>query len=171
MIARRRHRLGERGASVLYAVVLSPILLLSLALAADVGALQLQKQRLRSAVDQAAVVAVGGTAQAQSDAGLDPLLAAVRVRTLLADNLRPLQSDIAGQSADDVARQADVAVVNDVPAVDPFDSATLLRRPTIEVRVRLPVRTGLLQLAGVSPTVVLTVVAGADLRVSGAGGA
>jgi len=167
VIAPRQRRAGDHGSAVLYAVVLSPILLLSLALAGEVGALQLEKQRLRSAVDQAAVVAVGSTGQARPGAILDPLQAASRMRAALAENLRPLQGDIVGQSADDVARLAEVAVVSEVPAQDPFDHATVLRRPTIEVRVHVPVRTGLFQLAGIPSFVSLTVIAGADLTVSG----
>jgi len=165
----QRHH-SRRGSSVLYAVVLSPILLLSLALAVEVGVLQLTKQRLRSAVDQAAVVAVAGRAQAGPHAQLDRGAAAALLRTALAENLRPLAHDIDGISADDVASNADVAVITEVPAPNPFDPSALVRRATVEVRARIPVRTGLLSVAGVPATVTLTLVAAADLRVTGGTG-
>jgi hypothetical protein len=160
----------QRGSAVLYAIVLSPILLLSLALAVEAGALQLQKQRLRSAVDAAAVVAASGTAQADGGGvNLDRERAVGLLRSALVDNLSALQGDIDGMTAADIARAADVIVVTQVPSPDPFDTTRTLPRPAIEVRVRVPVRTGLLQLAGVPSAIDLTLVAIADLRVTGQG--
>lgn len=172
MTRRRRRRGRQDGSAVLYAIVLSPVLLLSLALAVEASALQLQKQRLRNAVDQATVVAASGTAQTKvTGASLDSSHADGLVRVALVDNLIPLQGDIEGATAQDIARSAEVVIVTTVPSADPFDSGKVVARPTLEVRVHMPVRTGLLQLAGVSATVTLTVVASADLRVTGAGAA
>jgi Flp pilus assembly protein TadG len=160
-----RHR-TQRGSTVLYVVVLSPVLLLALALAVDVGALQLQRQRLHSAVDQAAVVAASSAARAGTAAGLDPHTAAALLRQALVDNLQPDANDLVGTTPEAIAAAAAVQVITDVPASDPFAPGATLTRPTIETRVQLPVRTGLLRLAGVPATVTLTLVAAADLRVA-----
>jgi hypothetical protein len=141
--------------------------MLSLALAAEVGALQLQKQRLHSAVDQSAVVAASGTAQGGAGVGLDSARSEALLRASLIDNLTPLQHDIDGATAADVAATAEIHVITTVPAVDPLDPSQVLRRPTIEVKVHVPVHTGLLQLAHVPGTVSITVTGSADLRVAG----
>lgn len=166
MIGRRR---GQRGSTVLYVVLLSPVLMLTLALAVDVGGLQLQRQRLGSAVDQAAVVAASGSAGVV-DVGRLNGTAEARFRQALLDNLRPLASDIAGTTPEAVARAAQVYVPASLPAADRFGNAGVLRRPTIEAQVRVPVRTGLLHLAGISDTVTLTLTTAADLRVIGGAG-
>jgi Flp pilus assembly protein TadG len=170
MSCRRARHHAQAGSAVLYAIVLSPILLLSLALAVDAGALQLQKERLRSAVDEAAVVAATATAQAgDTGVNLDRAGAVALVRSALVDNLAALQGDIDGLTAVDIARAADVAVVTQVPSPDPLDATRIVPRPAIEVRVRVPVRTGLLQLAGVPSAINLTLVAIADIRITGQG--
>jgi Flp pilus assembly protein TadG len=152
---------------VLYVVLLSPVLLLSLALAVDLGGLQLQRQRLGSAVDQAAVVAAAGAARASAAAELDAGVAASRFRQALVDNLQPLSAEIAGSTPEAIARAADVVLVTSVPAPDPLVAGSTLRRPTIEARVRVPIRAGLLHLAGIPDTVTLTLTTAADLRVIG----
>ena len=163
-------RRARRGSTVLYVVLLSPILMLALALAVDLGGLQLQKQRIGSAVDQAAVVAASSSARVAGAAELEGAGAEARFRQALVDNLRPLAGDIAGSTPEAVARAAVVRAITDVPAADPFDSAITLRRPTIEARVRVPVRAGLLHLAGIPDTVTLTLTSAADLRVLGGAG-
>jgi hypothetical protein len=158
----------EGGSSVLYVVVLSPVLLLSLALATEVGGLQMQKERLRSALDQSTVVAAAAAARAGSTAGIDRSRAIAVMREVLAQNLAPLSSAFADASASAVASDADVAVVTDVPAPDPFDAAALVRHPSIEVRVRVPVHTGLFAVAGLPSTETLTLTSSAALRETGA---
>lgn len=160
----RRALRPQRGSTVLYVVLLSPILMLSLALAVDLGGLQLQRQRLSSAVDQAAVVAASGAAGVEGTAQLDPGAAVSRFRQALVDNLSPLAGDIAGATPESIARAAEVYPITTVPATDPLGNAGTVRRPTIEARVRVPVRAGLLHLAGIPDTVTLTLITAADLR-------
>jgi Flp pilus assembly protein TadG len=162
-----RHRHGMRGQAVLYVVVLSPVLLLCLTLAVELGALQLEKQRLRSAVDEATTVAASRDAAGNASLTLDSARTADLVRESLADNLAPLESHLDGVTATQLAMTADIAVVIQVPAADPFDSARTLERPTIEARVRAPVRAGLLGLAGLPSTVTFTITSSADLRIVG----
>ena len=160
-------RRARRGQAVLYAIVLSPVLLLCLTLAVELGALQLEKQRLRSAVDEATTVAAGRDAGGGAVVTLDTARTAELVRQSLADNLTPLESHLDGVTAAQLALSADVAVVVDVPAVDPLDSTRTLLRPTVEARVRAPVRAGLLGLAGLPETVTFPITSSADLRVVG----
>jgi hypothetical protein len=89
------------------------------------------------------------------------------LRDVLAANLAPLESAFAGVGAAAIARNADVAVVTDVPAPDPFDSAAVVRHPSIEVRVRIPLRTGLFVAAGLPPTETVTLTSSAALRETG----
>ena len=159
-VRRRRHR----GSAVLYAVVLSPVLLVGLALAVQVGALQLERQRVRSAVDEAALIAAATAATAGATASVDHPRAAALLRSALAGALRPLEGEMAGAGADAVAAGAEVVVIEEVPAPDPFAPGTVVLRPSIEARVRVPLRTGLLRIAAVPPTLTVTVVSGADLR-------
>jgi Flp pilus assembly protein TadG len=159
-----RRRRAQRGSSVLYVIVLSPVLLLGMALATEAGALQMQRQRVRSALDASVVVAAASASHAGVAARLDEARAAAVMREVLAENLAPLASNFSSADAAAVARNADVAVVVDVPAPDPFDSTATLRRPTLEVRVRVPLRTGLFAAAGLPPTVTVTLVASAGLR-------
>jgi len=162
---RRCHR-RARGSSVLYVIVLSPVLLLGIALATEAGGLQMQKERVRSALDAAVVVAAASASRAGAAARLDTARAEAVMRAVLRDNLAPLQSAFAGATAQTIAQDADVAVVTDVPAPDPFGNGTL-RRPTLEVRVRVPLRTGLFTAAGLAPSVTVTLVASAGLREAG----
>lgn len=164
--ARPPHR-GARGSSVLYVVVLSPVLLLGIALATEVGGLQMQKQRLRSALDASVVVAAASASRAGASARLDGARATAVLREVLRDNFAALQSTFAGATAQTVAQDADVAVVTDVPAPDPFASGPVIRRPTLAVRVRVPLRTGLFTAAGLPPVETVTLVAAAGLREAG----
>jgi Flp pilus assembly protein TadG len=163
----RRRRPRQRGSSVLYVVVLSPVLLLGIALATEAGGLQMQKERVRSAVDESVVVAASAASRAGTTVGLDSRRAVAVLREVLAANLAPLAQAFAGTSAAALARDADVAVVTNVPAADPFASGTVLRRPTIEVRVRIPLHTGLFAAAGLPSSVTATLVSAAALRETG----
>lgn len=160
-------RRRERGSSVLYVVVLSPVLLLSMALATEVGGLQMQKERIRTALDQSAVVAAAAAARAGGGVEIERARAVGVMREVLAENLAPLSSAFDGTSAAAIARSADVAVVTDVPAPDPFDSTAVVRHPSIEVRVRVPLHTGLFVAAGLPPTETVTLLATAALRETG----
>ncbi len=158
----RRRR--QRGSSVLYVIVLSPVLLLSLALATEAGALQMQKQRVRCALDASVVVAAAAAAHAGSAAHIDVARADSVARDVLIDNLTPLASVFGDATPLAIARDADVAVILDVPAPDPFGSGAVVRHPTLELRVRVPLRTGLFAAAGLPRTVTVTLVASAGLR-------
>lgn len=164
MCTQRARRRGQRGSSVLYVIVLSPVLLLGVALATEAGALQMQKQRLQSAVDATAVAAAASAAQAGSAAHLDVARAESVARELLLDNLTPLAAAIGDTPPAALARSADVAVIVDTPAPDPFGSGVVVRRPTLELRVRVPLRTGLFAAAGLPPVVTVTLIASAGLR-------
>ena len=164
MTRRSGRWISRRGSAVLYAVVLSPLLLVGLALAVQLGALQVERQRVHSAVDEAAVTAAATAAVAGVTAGVDHPRAAALLRSALAGALRPLEGEMAGAGADAVAAGAEVAVIDEVPAPDPFAPGTVVLRPSIEARVRVPLRTGLLRIAAVPPTLTVTVVSGADLR-------
>jgi uncharacterized membrane protein len=165
---RRPARAAQRGSAALYAVVLSPALMLGLALAVEVGALQLERQRVRGAADEAAISAASAAAGAGGARGIDRVRAAALMRAALADALRPLQAEL-GADADGVAAGAEVAIVDEVPAADPFVPGAVVRLPSVEVRVRVPLRTGLLRLVAVPPSVAVTVVTGAELRRAGDG--
>jgi uncharacterized membrane protein len=145
-------------------VVLSPLLMLGLALAMQIGALQLDRQRVRSAVDEAAVTAASSATGAGPTVVVDRSRAEALLRDALTLSLRPLEGELGGADAVAVAAGAEVAVIDEVPAPDPFAAGVVLRRPAIEARVRVPLRTGLLRVAAVPPVLTLTVVAGAELR-------
>jgi len=155
---------------VLYVVLLSPVLILCMALAIDVGALQLQRERLASALDQSVVVASSFAALAGTSAGLDPQTAVVELQTSLVENLTPLDAIISGATPREVALSADVAVVSSVPSRDPFGGPEVITHPTIEARIRVPVSTGLLAVTGMPSTTLLTLIAHADLSFTGPGG-
>ena len=166
----RRRRTGG-GQAVLYVVLLSPVILLCLTAAVGLGALQLEKQRLRSALDEATLVAAArGGDQPTGQLNLGRGDTAQLVRQSIADNLRPLAGHLDGADPDQVAATADVAVIVDVPSADPFDGSLVVRRPTLEVRMRAPIRAPLLGLAGLPQAVTLTLTSSADLRVGGRSG-
>jgi Flp pilus assembly protein TadG len=160
----------QRGQAVLYVIVIFPVILLCLVAAVGLGALQLEKQRMRSALDEATAVAVArGGEQPAGRLTLDPTTTAALVRQSIADNLGPLADQLDGVGPAQVAADADVAVVVDVPATDPFDAGAVIRRPTLEVRMRAPVHASLLGFAGLPQAVTLTLTSSADLRVGGGG--
>jgi hypothetical protein len=153
---------GEgRGQSVLYIVLLLPTLLLVLALSLEIALLQVAGIRLRSALDLASV---GGAAVVDADyyrqtgrLRLDSRRAALAAREILARNL----SDAA--AGPDAASSAEITVVNQVPARDPYSGAAI-DRPAVCIRARLLVNAGLLRLVGVPAWITLTRSAEAELR-------
>jgi uncharacterized membrane protein len=153
----------SRGQSILYAVLLMPTLVLVLALAVDLASLQMQKLRLRYAVDLATVTAATAVdEQYYSQTGrlrLDPALATSTTRDFLMRNLTgmPGVPDPA-----EVVAAADITVVNQTPAADPYTRA-LLDRPAVCARIRVPYRFFLLGWIGLR-VVDVTVAADAEIR-------
>lgn len=153
----------SRGQSVLYAVLLMPTLLLVFALAVDVAGMQMQKLRLRYAVDLAVVAAtnaVDRTFYGQSGRlRIDPVTATDTAREYLSRNLSGVP-DIGDAAA--VASAADVTVINRTPAPDPY-TGTRLDRPAVCTRIRVPYRFSILGWIGINQ-VTLTVAADAEIR-------
>jgi hypothetical protein len=140
-----------------------PTLILILALAADMAGLQMQKLRLRYAVDLATVTAatrVDTTYYTQTGRlQLDPAAAMATAREYLVRNL----SGMPGVALPgEVAAAADISIVNRTPAVDPYTGGRL-DRPAICARIRVPYRFMLLGWIGVSE-VELVIAADAEIR-------
>lgn len=161
----------QRGQSTLYAILLMPMLLMVLSLVADVGALQVQQVRLRWAHDMALVDAVtetdpaayAATGKLRLDAGAENVY-----RQYLALNLEPMRGVLAGGATpESVARAAEVTVINATPATNPF-SGHALDRPAIAARIRVPLSTALLRLAGLPSIQTLTVVGDAEIKADAA---
>jgi Flp pilus assembly protein TadG len=155
--------LKRRGQSVLYAVLLMPILILVFALAVDVGSLQMHKLRLRYALDMATVAAATevdtATYTRSGRLQLDTTAATATAREYLVRNLSGLPDS---SNPRGIALAADIAVVNRVPAPDPF-TGVRLDRPAVCVRIRVPHRFDLLNWIGLQ-SVDLTVAADAEIR-------
>ena len=158
----------QRGQSTLYAILLMPMLLMVVSLVADIGSLQVETVRLRWADDMALVDAVTEVDSTQYAAvgqiQLDP--AAERVyRSYLVPNLAPLRGVMAdGATPESVAKNAELAVINSVPATNPFNGHRL-DRPAVCARIRVPIQTGLLSLAGLRSAQTLTVSGDAEVQV------
>jgi len=153
----------SRGQSVLYAVLLMPTLILVFALAVDMAGLQMQRLRLRYAVDLATVTAATGVdAPYYSRTGLlqlDPDAAAATAREYLVRNLAGMP-DIEAPAT--IAAAADITIVNRTPAIDPYTGGRL-DRPAICARIRTPHRFMLLGWIGLNE-VQLTIAADAEIR-------
>lgn len=128
----RRNREGQ---SVLYAVLLMPMLFLVLALAIDIGTLQLERLRLHYAVDVAAVTAASSVDSAvyrrSGQLQLDDPAATASVREYLSRNLALLPDT---PDPETIASDARIAIVNQVPARDPFTGMPL-ERPSVCVQI------------------------------------
>lgn len=153
----------RRGQSVLYAVLLMPMLFLVLAMAIDIGMLQLDRLRLHYAVDLAAVTAAGAVdANAYRRSGilqLDAAAAPAVVRQSLLSNLSRLPDTA---DPEQIAGSADIAVVNRLPGRDPY-TGTALERPAVCIRIRVPHRFALLGWIGMSANVI-TITGEAEIR-------
>ena len=153
----------SRGQSVLYAVLLMPTLILVFALAFDIASLQMQKLRLRYAVDLATVTAATAVDERYySQTGrlrLDPALATSTTRDFLMRNLTGMTGI---PEPAQVAAAADITVVNQIPAADPY-TRVLLDRPAVCARIRVPYRFFLLGWIGLR-VVDVTVAANAEIR-------
>jgi len=153
----------SRGQSVLYAVLLMPTLMLIFALAIDMAALQMEKLRLRYAVDLATVTAATAVdAPSYSRTGrleLDPTAASVTAREYLLRNLTGMPGVTAPAS---IAAAAEISVVNRTPAIDPYTRGRL-DRPAVCARIKVPYRFMLLGWLGLNQ-VELSVAADAEIR-------
>ena len=153
----------SRGQSVLYAVLLMPTLMLVFALAVDIATLQMQKLRLRYAVDLAAVTAASAVdTEYYSRTGrlqLDPDAATATAREYLLRNLDGLP-DISAPAP--IASGADITVINQIPAVDPY-TGMFLDRPAVCARIHVPHRFSVLGWIGIR-AVEVTVAANAEIR-------
>jgi uncharacterized membrane protein len=153
----------SRGQSVLYAVLLMPTLILVFALAVDLTSLQMQKLRLRYAVDLATVTAATAVdVRYYSQSGrlrLDETLASSTTRDFLTRNLTGMPGV---PEPAQVAAAADITVVNRTPAADPYTQARL-DRPAVCARIRVPYRFLLLGWIGLR-SVDITVAANAEIR-------
>jgi Flp pilus assembly protein TadG len=153
----------SRGQSALYAVLLMPTLILILAFAVDMAGLQMQKLRLRYAVDLATVTAATlvdapyytRTGRLQ----LDPPAATATAREYLVRNLTGMPGAAAPSA---IAAAADITIVNRTPAVDPYTGGHL-DRPAICARIRVPYRFMLLGWIGIRE-VELVIAADAEIR-------
>ncbi|HEY9287758.1 MAG TPA: hypothetical protein VIT43_07025 [Candidatus Dormibacteraeota bacterium] len=154
---------AQRGQSVLYAVLCFPVLLLIFAFAIDLGLLQLDNLRLRYALSLATVTAATSVDQTfYSTTGhlrLDPATAIPAARRSLYENLAGLQEAI---DANTLAANAEITIINQVPARDPF-TGSILDRPAICARLRVPHRFAMLGWIGLSQ-VETTITADAEIR-------
>lgn len=153
---------------MLYAVLLLPTLMLIFGLAIDIGMLQMQQLRLRWAVDMATVdAATVADAVAYTQTGriqLDPALAPEVARQYLYLNLARLGTSVGGDlGASAIARDADISVINQVPARDPFSGAWL-DRPAISARIRVPYHMSLFPWLGRFGAEQLTITSNAEVK-------
>lgn len=160
--------MSQQGQSTLYSILLMPVLMMVVALVADVGSLQVESIRLRWANDMALVDAVTEVDAAHYEASgellLDPAAQSV-YRAYLVPNLDPLRGQMGdGATPESVAREAEFALVNTVPGTNPFNGHRL-DRPAVCARIHVPIRTGLLTLAGLSATQTLSITGDAEIRV------
>lgn len=160
-----RSRAGQRGQVALYAVLLFPLLMLVLSLVLAVGTIEGLRARIRAQLDMAALVGTqaldfdalaGGGAPRLVEATADAL-----AREYLARNLAALGDQLQASPAD-IAQSAEI-VVSNAPGTDPITGAPDTA-PTVSIRIRVPARIPLLGLAGLSPTIELTLTGSAAAR-------
>ncbi|MCY3959294.1 MAG: hypothetical protein OXG65_13500 [Chloroflexi bacterium] len=148
---------------------LTPLLLvLSLLLGAlviDINGIRGQRLRFGDALEQAAVVAAGEVdahhLAATGEVRLSDHATAV-AREYLRLNLRSVDGLIAGSTADAVATSAQIAVTAQ-GGFDPIRKRSVAA-PTVSIRAEVPVRTGLLRLAGLPAIRALPITASATTR-------
>jgi Flp pilus assembly protein TadG len=144
-------------------VLLLPTLMLVFALAVDVSVLQMERLQLRDAVDLAAIAAATSVdTTSYTSSGrllLDPRAADASAHEYLGRNLARIANlpDPTG-----IAQRADVVVMNQVPAIDPFNGQRL-QRPSVAIRIQLPHRFELLRWIGLN-SVAVTVASTAQIR-------
>ena len=160
-----RSRAGQRGQVAVYAVLLFPLLMLVLSLVLAVGTIEGLRARIRAQLDMAALVGTqaldfdalaGGRAPRLVEATADAL-----AREYLARNLAALGDQLQASPAA-IAQSAEI-VVSNAPGTDPITGAPDTA-PTVSIRIRVPARIPLLGLAGLSPTIELTLTGSAAAR-------
>ena len=155
--------MNRRGQSVLYAVLLMPTLFLIFALAIDIGELQLDRLRLRYALDLATVsAATAADANLYSRTGqlrFDDEAAVALTREYLVRNLGILRDT---EQVTDMAAAAEIRVLNQLPARDPY-SGRVLDRPAIAARLRASHQFNLLAWIGIRRADI-TVTASSEIR-------
>jgi hypothetical protein len=161
----RRSRAGERGQVAVYAILLFPLLMLVLSLVLAVGTLEGLRARIRAQLDMAALTATqaldfDALARGEAPALIVPTADAL-AREYLARNLAALGDQI-GTSPAAIAQAAEIVVTN-APGTDPITGAPDTA-PTVSIRIRIPTRVPLLGLAGLAPTVELTLTGSAAAR-------
>lgn len=146
-------------------LALLSVTLLVAALVVDIAAIRVQRLRFVDALEQAAVVAAGhidaGHLAATGKVRLADTATAV-AREYLRLNLQPLDRQIAGSTAAAMAGAAEIAVTNP-GGIDPIRNRIAVA-PTVSIRADVPVRTGLLRLAGLPNIQALRVTASAMTR-------
>lgn len=160
-----RSRAGERGQVAVYAVLLFPLLMLVLSLVLALGTIEALRARIRAQLDMAALTATQALDfDALARGGTPRLVASTAdalAREYLARNLAALGGQL-GSSPDDIARSAEI-VVSNAPGTDPITGAPDTA-PTVSIRIRVPARIPLLGLAGLTPTIELTLTGSAAAR-------
>ena len=161
----RRSRRSERGQVAVYAILLFPLLMLVLSLVLAVGTLEGLRARIRAQLDMAALTATQAFDFDALARGEGPTLivptADALAREYLARNLAALGDQI-GTSPAAIAQAAEIVVTN-TPGTDPITGAPD-SAPTVSIRIRIPARVPLLGLAGLAPTVELTLTGSAAAR-------
>ena len=160
-----RSRTGERGQVAVYAILLFPMLMLVLSLVLAVGTIEGLRARIGAQLDLAALTATQALdVQALAHGGPPTLIVPMAdelAREYLARNLAAL-GDQLGSTPAAIAQSAEV-VVSNVPGTDPI-TGVLDTAPTVSIRIRVPARVPLLGLAGLGPTVELTLTGSAAAR-------
>jgi uncharacterized membrane protein len=155
----------ERGQVAVYAILLFPVLMLVLALVLAVGSVESLRTRIRAQLDMAALTATQALDVAALSRGEQPRLvegqAAALAREYLARNLSSM-ADLLVASPTDIAARAEVSVTND-GGTDPLTGASIVA-PTVTIRATVPAKIPLLSLAGLAPTVTLTIISSAGAR-------
>jgi uncharacterized membrane protein len=160
-----RSRMRERGQVAVYAILVFPLLMLVLGLVLAVGTIEGLRARIGAQLDLAALTATQALDFDALARGGPPTLivptADELAREYLARNLAAL-GDQLGSSPAAIAQSAEV-VVSNAPGTDPI-TGVLDTAPTVSIRIRVPARVPLLGLAGLAPTVELTLTGSAAAR-------
>ena len=162
----KARRASERGQVAVYAVLLFPVLMLTLALVLAVGTIEGLRTRIRAQLDMAALTATQALDPAGLAAGEPPRLQVAEAERLareyLALNLAATGDDVLAATPAEIAAAAEVVVSNE-PGIDPITGASNTA-PTVSIQISAPARIPLLGLAGIAPVVTLTIDGSASAR-------
>ena len=160
-----RRRRGEQGQVAVYAILLFPVLTLVLALVLAVGSVESLRTRIGAQVDMAALTATQALDLSGLSRGEAPRLiesqAEALAREYLARNIATT-TDLIAASPSDIASGAEIVVTNE-RGTDPLTGAPI-DAPTVSIRVSVPARIPLLGLAGLAPTVTITITGSAAAK-------